>query len=108
MLRTAQLLREFVNKDNSVIKIAVASPVFPAKVKNLEDEEYTKYIRTNLFLLKNSSSHTVQEAKSKSNELLLVDYTDTAQEVIDEIEILKKEHLLFQQGSMFVFLPNRK
>lgn len=103
MLRTAQLLREFVNKDNSEINIAVASPVFPAKVKNLEDEEYTKYIRTNLFLLKNSSSHTVQEAKSKSNELLLVDYTDTAQEVIDEIEILKKEHLLFQQGSMFVF-----
>lgn len=108
LLRTSLLLREFIKKDNSNVEIFIGSPIFPVKVKQLSNECYSNFIRTNLFLLKATSwektlipipplpaQSTIVEPKNQNL-------------ILEEIEFLKKSNLLFQQGSVCVFFAESK
>lgn len=102
-LRTAMLLREFMNKDNKPVHVSIGAPIFPIKLKTLSDVCFTNYIRTNLYLLKAKTWENDLHKSETNIEVKQIPESVNQTEILTEIENLKTKSLLFQQGSMMVF-----
>lgn len=108
ILRTSMLMREFIKKDNSNVEVSIGAPVYPVKVNTLSNECFTNYIRTNLFLLKATSWEKTLPKEVPSAAPIKIMESKNQPLILEEIENLKKESLLFQQGPMHVFFAEPK
>jgi len=102
-LRTAMLLKEFLKKDHTNVHISVGAPIFPIKLKALSDQDFTNYIRTNLYLLKAKSWENDCPKNLPAPEIKAIPESSNQKAILEEIKILKTKSMLFQQGSMCVF-----
>lgn len=102
LLRTAMLPHELLNKKNTNITLSVGAPLLPLKLSNLTPEQYGKYLRTNVDLLKEFPRRKGEKKETdpvKTEEIVSpVDSTLLKQEV----DNLKKEHLLFDHNGYSV------
>lgn len=101
-LRTLLLANELVNKENSNVRIEIGNPIFPIRTASLSLEEYSKFLRTNVFILKTKLNNPNKVNVSPKNEEASICHVDP-QLVIDEINELKKQHILFEQGNFTIF-----
>jgi len=102
-LRTAMLLKEFLKKDHTNVHISVGAPIYPIKLKALSDQDFTNYIRTNLYLLKAKSWENDCPKNLPVPEVQPIPESSNQKAILEEIKILKNKSMLFQQGPMCVF-----
>jgi putative hemolysin len=97
------LARELVNKHNTFHQIVIGSPILPMRTSSLSEDAYANFLRTNVYLLKENLKTKVENNLITSTELVRFNNNDL---IINEIEYLKNQRLLFNQGSFSViFAP---
>lgn len=95
-IRTLMLPRELVNKRNSIVKIEMGAPIFPAKTQNLTLQQLSDFLRTNVYILQNKGKE--QDSTPAKIAQQPVAENDMVQ-LEKEIEQLKEKHTLFEQGN---------
>ena len=104
IIRTAMLARELVNKNDTFHQVVVGAPIFPIRTSSLSEQAYSDFLRTNVYLLKEHLKKKVENNVASSAEPVRL--ADSHDLITDEIEKLKNNRLLFNQGSYsIIFAP---
>jgi putative hemolysin len=108
ILRTIQLVRQFNRKDNTIVKIAVGTPILLIRTASLNEKEYADFVRMNVDLLRKTFSK--KSDTPKANNILIAPIAPSQNKdlIVNEINQLKKEHILFRQGPFTLFFAHPK
>jgi len=105
-LRTVQLVRQFVGKDNSTVKVAVGAPISPYRTASLKENEYADFMRMNVDLLRKTFNKKTNTHKATNIAITPVAQSKNKDLIVKEIELLKEAHTLFKQGPFTLFFAN--
>ena len=104
-LRTAMLLREFMQQAHKVIALRVANPVSPAQLRDhLDDEEATSFLRLRCELLATQGQVTPEKKGSTpAVEFAPIIPAVNPKLILAELESLPPEDLLLTSGDFQVY-----
>jgi len=105
-LRTIQLVKQFNRKDNSIVKIAIGTPILPVRTASLKDKEYSDFVRMNVDLLRKTLMQKTDTHKATNIVITPIAQSKNKDLIINEINDLRKEHLLFQQAPFTLFFAS--
>ena len=103
ILRTVQLVRQFNRKDNSIVEVAIGAPILPIRTASLHDKEYADFVQMNVNLLRKTFTKKTNTQKSINIAIAPIAQSQNKKMIINEINHLKKEHTLFNQGPFTLF-----
>jgi len=103
ILRTAQLVRQFNKKDNSIVKVAIGTPVLPIRLSSLNDKKYANFLRINVNLLRKTFTSKTISSKTANGLITPIIQSQNKNLIISEINLLKENHALFRQGAFTLF-----
>jgi len=108
ILRTIQLVRQFNRKDNTIVKIAVGAPILPIRTASLNEKEYADFVRMNVDLLRKTFTKKTDAPKADNILIAPIAPSQNKDLIVNEINRLKKEHILFRQGPFTLFFAHPK
>jgi len=97
-LRTMQLIRQFNRKDNTTVRVAIGAPILPVRTATLNAKEYADFVRMNVDLLRKTLTNKTDTPKATNIVNAPIALSNNKDLIIKEIDELKEEHTLFQQG----------
>jgi len=108
-LRTVQLVSQFNKKDNTTVKVAIGAPISPVRVAYLNEKEYNDFLRMNVDLLRKTFYRKTNTPQATNIVIAPIAQSKNKELIVNEINHLKKEHILFQQGPFtLLFAPPSK
>ena len=106
-LRTIQLVSQLNKKDNTTVKVAVGAPISPARTASLNEKEYNDFLRMNVDLLRKTFTRKTDDTPRATNIAIApVAQSQNKELIIDEINQLKNETILFRQGPFTLFFTH--
>jgi len=97
-LRTIQLVRQFNRKDNTIVKVAIGTPILPVRTAPLNDKEYADFVRLNVELLRKTITNKTDTSKTTNIVSSPIALSNNKDLIVDEINRLKENYTLFWQG----------
>ncbi len=104
--RTALLIREFMNKRGSFVRLRVGSPIPFRKLTEFEDDEaLTEYLRLNTYLLAKKSDTRGEPQPAKPDRALEPIVPPVSPKLLQaELESLPPEAMLAESGNMRAYV----
>jgi putative hemolysin len=108
ILRTAQLVRQFNRKDNSIVKVAIGAPILTIRTAPLNVKEYEDFVRMNVDLLRKTFAKKSQVSKLLNITIAPIAQSQNKKLIANEINNLRSEFFLFRQGPFSLFFAHPK
>ncbi|MCL2167539.1 MAG: lysophospholipid acyltransferase family protein [Lentimicrobiaceae bacterium] len=108
IFRTIQLVRQFNRKDNTTVRVAIGAPILPVRTASLNNKEYADFVRMNVDLLRKTITEKTDTPKTTNMMIAPIAQSQNKDLIVSEINEIKKEHTLFQQGPFTLLFAHPK
>jgi len=106
IFRTMQLVRQFNRKDNSTVEVSIGAPILPIRTASLKDKEYADFVRMNVDLLRKTFTKKTDMHRATNIVITPIAPSQNKELIVTEINQLKQEHALFNQGPFTLFFAH--